>query len=60
MNLETSRLRSRQRNRWQYEVKEDGRLVGGREWKERVYKREELKKLLRMARKRRILDIPME
>ena len=40
MNLETARLRSRQRNRWQDEVREDGRL-GGKGWKERVYKREE-------------------
>jgi hypothetical protein len=41
MNLETARLRGRQRNRWQDEVREDGRLVGGKGWKERVYKREE-------------------
>jgi len=40
MNLET-RLRGRQRNRWQNEVKEDGRLVGAQGWKERVYNREE-------------------
>jgi hypothetical protein len=39
MNLETTRLRGRPRNRWQYEVREDGRLVGGKVWKERVYKR---------------------
>jgi hypothetical protein len=33
MDLETTRLRSRPRNRWQDEVREDGRLVvekGGR------------------------------
>jgi len=30
MNLETTRLRCRPRNRWQGEVREDGRLVGGR------------------------------
>jgi hypothetical protein len=30
MNLETTRLRGRPRNRWQEEVREDGRLVGGR------------------------------
>ena len=30
MNLETTRLRSRPRNRWQDEVREDGRLVGGK------------------------------
>jgi hypothetical protein len=28
-------------------VKEDGRIVGGEEWKERIYNREEWKKLLR-------------
>jgi hypothetical protein len=60
MNLETRRLRRRPRNRWQDEVKEDGRLVGGKGWKERVYNREELKKLLRTARNRSILHMPME
>jgi hypothetical protein len=29
MNLETTRLRGRPRNRWQGEVREDGRIVGG-------------------------------
>ena len=37
MNLETKRLRGRPRNRWQDEVREVGRLVGGKGWKERVY-----------------------
>jgi len=36
MNLETTRLRGRPRNRWQDEVTEDGRLVGGKRRKERV------------------------
>jgi hypothetical protein len=54
------RLRSRPRNRWQDEVREDGRLVGGKEWKERVYNSEEWKKLLRSARNRRILHMAME
>ena len=40
INLETTRLRGRPRNRWQDEVREDGRLVGGKGWKERVYNRE--------------------
>jgi hypothetical protein len=52
MNLETTRLRGRTRNRWQDEVREDGRLVGGKGWKER--------KLLRTARNRLILYMPME
>ena len=41
MNLEATRLKGRQRNRWQGEVKEDGRLVGRKGSKERVYNREE-------------------
>jgi hypothetical protein len=60
MNLEITRLRGRPRNRWQDEVKGDGRLVGGKEWKERVYNREEWKKLLRTTRNRRILHMTME
>jgi hypothetical protein len=57
MNLETKRLRGRPRNRWQDEVREDGRIVGGEEWQEKVYNREEWKKLLRTARNCRILHI---
>jgi hypothetical protein len=60
MNMETARLRSRLRNRWQDEVREDGRLVGGKGWKERVCNREEWKKLLRKARNRRIPHVQME
>jgi len=30
MSLETTRLRGRPRNRWEDEVMEDGRLVGGK------------------------------
>jgi hypothetical protein len=56
----TTRLRSRQRNKWQDEVREDGRLGGGKGWKERVYDREEWKKFLITARNRRILHTPME
>jgi len=41
-------------------VREDGSLVGGKGWKERVYNREEWKKLLRMARNCHILQIPVE
>jgi hypothetical protein len=60
MNLETTRPRGRPRNRWQHEVREDGRMVGGEEWQEKLYDREEWKKLLRTTRNRRILHMPME
>ena len=48
MNLEM-RLRGRPRNRWQDEVREDGRVGDGKGWKERVYNREKWKTLLRTA-----------
>jgi len=54
------KLRGTPRNRWQDEVREDGRLVGGKGWKERVYNRKEWKKLWRTARNRHILHKPME
>ena len=62
IHLETTRLKGTPRNRWQDEAREDGRLVGGKVWKERVYvyNREEWKTLLRTARNRRILHMPME
>jgi len=60
MNLGTTRLRGRPRNRWEDEVREDGRIVGGEGWQEKVQSREEWKKLLRMARNRCILHVPME
>jgi hypothetical protein len=59
MNLET-RPRGRPRNRWLDEVREDGRMVGGEEWQENVYDREEWKRLLRTARNHRILYMPMD
>jgi hypothetical protein len=36
MNLETTRLRGRPRNRWQDKVREDGRIVGGEGWQEKI------------------------
>jgi len=56
MNLGTTRLRGRPRNRWQDEVREDGKIVGGERWQEKVHN----KKLLRTARNRQILHMPME
>jgi len=50
INRGTTRLRGRPRNRWQDEVREDGRLVGGKGWKGKIYNREEWKKLLITAR----------
>jgi hypothetical protein len=60
MNLKSTRPRGRPRNIWQNEIREDGRIVGGEEWQEKVYNREEWKKLLRTARNRHILHIPVE
>ena len=60
MNLETTRLRGRPKNRWQDEVREDGRNVGGEGWQEKVHNREECKTLLRKAKNRCILHTPME
>jgi len=56
----TTRLRGRPRNRWQDEVREDGRVVGGEGWQAKVRNREEWKKLLRKARNRRIVHMPLE
>ena len=56
MNLETTRSRKR----WQDEMREDGRIVGGEGWQEKVHNREKWKKLLRTARNLRILHMPME
>ena len=41
MNWGTTRLRGRPRNRWEDEVREDGRIVGGERWQEKVHDREE-------------------
>jgi hypothetical protein len=36
MNLEPTRPRGRPRNRWQDELREDGRIVVGEEWQEKL------------------------
>jgi len=46
MNLGTTRLRGRPRNKWQDEVREDERIVGGKGWEEKVHNVEERNKLL--------------
>ena len=57
MNLEGKSLTGRKRNRWQDEVRKDGRLVGGIGCRERIDNREEWKKLLRTAMNRHILHM---
>jgi hypothetical protein len=39
MNLESTRSRGRPRNRWQDEVREDGRIVGEKSGRKKVYNR---------------------
>jgi len=60
LDLGTTRLIGRPRNRWQDEVRKDGRLVGGEGWLERVHNGEEWKKILRMARNNLIPHMPTE
>jgi hypothetical protein len=60
MNYESKSRNGRPRKRWQDEVREDGRIVGGEEWQEKVHNRKELKKPVRTARNCRILHITME
>jgi hypothetical protein len=60
MNLGTTRLRGRPRNKWQDGVRKDGKIVGREWWQEKAHYREEWKKLLRTARNRQILHMPME
>ena len=46
----------RPRNRWQDEVREDGRTVGGEGWQEKVRNRKECRKLLTTANLVNICD----
>ena len=55
-----NKAESRASSRWKDEVREDGRLVAGKGWEERVYNRGEWKKLLRTVRNRHILHMPVE
>ena len=57
MNLGTRRLGDRPKNRWQDEVRQEGRIVGGKGWQEKVHNREEWKKLLRPPKNRHILHV---
>jgi hypothetical protein len=41
-------------------MREGGRIVGGEEWQEKIYKREEWKKLLRSARNCSNVHIPVK
>jgi hypothetical protein len=60
VNLGKTRLRGRPRNRWQDEMREDGRIAGGEGWHEKVHNRKEWKKLLRTARNCHILHMLTE
>ena len=60
VNLGTTRLRDRPRNRRQQEVRGDGRIVDGEGWQENEHYREDWKMLLRTALNRRILAMPMD
>jgi hypothetical protein len=60
MNLKSTRKRGRPRNRWQDEVRENGRIVGGEEWQEKVYNREEWKKFQRTARNCHIVHVAVD
>jgi hypothetical protein len=57
IKVEATRRRVIPRNRWQDEVSEDGRMVGGEKWQGKVYDREEWKKVLRTARNHRVLHM---
>jgi len=59
MNMGTTRLRGKRKNRWQDEVRDYCIVVSEEVWQGRIYKIEEWKKLLRTARNRRILHTSM-
>jgi hypothetical protein len=60
MNMKSTRPKGRPRNKWQDEVREDGRIVGGEKWQEKIYNREKWKKFLRTAGNCHILHMAIE
>ena len=48
------------RNRWQDGAREDGRMVGGEGWQEKIHNREEWQMVLRTARNCYILHMSVE
>jgi hypothetical protein len=56
MDLETTNLKGRPRNRRQDEVKGDGKQTAGKRWKKRLYNREERKKLMESMNKYSIMS----
>jgi hypothetical protein len=60
MNLESTRPSGRPRNRWQDEVWEDGRKVGGEEWQEKVLIQRYERRSSEWQGIIRILHTPME
>jgi len=58
--LGTTRLTGRPGNRWQVEVRANGRIVDGEGWQEKIHNGEEWKKLLRTPRNRHSLHMPTE
>jgi hypothetical protein len=55
-----NKIERQTKKKWQDEVREDGRIVAGEGWQEKVHNREEWKKCLRTARNRQILHVPVE
>jgi hypothetical protein len=41
MYLETNRLRGKRRNKWKNELRDNGSIVVGEAWQEKLYNREE-------------------
>jgi hypothetical protein len=52
-------LKGRPRNRWQDEVRDDERIVGGEEWQEKLYNRG-VEEAAENGKESYILHMPME